>query len=102
LLLFFVLYKYKKNDAMMSNNFQWTFGGIVNPYKPKFYYWEVVMLIRKTIYVSLVDLTNGLQKLERGFILVSFFTADLYLDFLVKPYHERNKESVPIFEIRTL
>ncbi len=98
-ILLVVLYRARKKGEM-SNSFQWTFGRLTNPYKSQFYYYEVVMLIRKTIYVSLIDLTNGWVKLERGFVLVCFLSADLYLDAFVKPFRENR--IIPVFEIRSM
>jgi hypothetical protein len=95
ILLFSVLY-YNRNRRH-SNHFQWRFGYLATLYKPRFYYWEVVSLLFKTIFVCLVDLTNAWNKFERSFILILFFCMLMLVDLLVDPYQEI---SIPVAEIR--
>jgi hypothetical protein len=90
---------YKSRFQRYSNTFQWKFGTLISHYKPQFYYWEVVSLLFKTIFVCLVDLTNGWDKFERAFALILFFTVQMYLDAVLKPYQEMR---IPVSEIRLI
>jgi hypothetical protein len=82
-----------------NNRVYWRFGRIIEPYKPNFYYWEVVVLIRKTIFVCLVDLTNGWQKLNRSFIIIAYLLIESFMDNLLKPFAENQGT---IFKLRTM
>jgi hypothetical protein len=95
--LFIILHT--NRNRRFSNQVWWRYGRIMKFYKPKFYFWEVVVLIRKTIFVSLVDLTNGWQKLDRAFVIIVFLVAESFLDITVQPFSENQGL---IFEIRTL
>jgi hypothetical protein len=97
---FILLFILVKNSNRRTNNqFYWRFGRLYEFYKPKYYYWEVIVLIRRTIFVSLVDLTNGWQKLERSFILIAFLVVEFTVDIAIQPHAKSN---LPIFEIRTV
>jgi hypothetical protein len=95
--LFWILHK--NRNQRYAIHFHWTFGLLVHPYKPKYYYWEVVTLLLKTILVVLVDLTNGWQKFERSFALILFLCLQIYLDIHVNPYQKGN---IPVQEIRVV
>jgi hypothetical protein len=95
--LFIKLYLNRSNR--MSNKFYWRFSRFFEPYKPKFYYWEVVVMIRRTIFVALVDLTNSWQKLERAFVLITFLIFESFVDIICQPYAD---DHALIFELRTL
>jgi heme/copper-type cytochrome/quinol oxidase subunit 2 len=95
--LFWILHR--NRNERYANHFHWKFGLLVQPYKPKFYYWEVVTLLLKTVLVVLVDLTNGWQKFERSFALILFLCFQIYLDIHVNPYQKGN---IPILEIRVV
>ena len=57
------------------------------------------MLLRKTFFVSLVDLTNGWQKLDRAFVLLVFLSFELYIDAMVDPFEKQNSS---VFELRIM
>jgi hypothetical protein len=97
IVLFFILYKNRYN--FQQNRFHYKFGYLIFPYKPKFYYWEIVMILRKTVFVSLIDLTNDWPKLDSSFVLLMFLTAEWFLDAYVNPFHDKK---VSVFELRSL
>jgi hypothetical protein len=86
----------RNRNRRMDNQFYWRFGRLIDPYKPAFYYWEVVLMIRRTIFVSLVDLTNSWQKFDRSFVLIVFLLAELLLEVLVQPYSKEKNFTVEI------
>jgi hypothetical protein len=57
------------------------------------------MLLRKTLFVSLVDLTNSWKILERGFLLICFVVFEVFIDSILHPYQE---DSLMIMRLRTL
>ncbi len=59
------------------------------------------VLVRKTLFVSLVDLTNGWQKLDRSFVLLVFLFLGLFLDVYLDPFEKLNMQFL-IFEIRIM
>jgi hypothetical protein len=95
--LAFVLWR--NRAKINSNAFFYRYGVLVAPYKAQYFYWEVVLLIRKLILICLVDLTNGMPSSERAFILICFLILELFLDFLSNPFKEEN---MPIRELRNV
>jgi len=57
------------------------------------------MILRKTVFVSLIDLTNDWPKLDSSFVLLIFLTAEWFLDAYVNPFHDKK---VSVFELRSL
>jgi hypothetical protein len=49
--------------------------------------------------VSLVDLTNGWNKLDRAFVLIVFLTMEAFVDINVNPFIENQSL---VFELKTL
>lgn len=97
IILFFILYRNRNN--FYSSNFYWKYNVLISPYKPQFYYWEVISLLFKTALICLVDLTNGWNKSERSFVLIVYFCVHLYIDIQIDPYRKGN---IPILEFRTM
>jgi hypothetical protein len=97
--LYFILYR--NQNRLMDNHFRWKFGYLILPYKKNFYFWEVIMLLRKTMFVSLVDLTNGWQKLDRSFVLLIFLFMELLVDVYLDPFEKLNT-SFSIYELRIM
>jgi hypothetical protein len=96
IILFVVLYRNRWN--MHSNRVYWRYGRLVVHYTPKFYYWEVVHILWKTIFVCIVDLTNSWQKFERAFLMIIFLALQFFVESFVNPY---DKNSAMIFEMRS-
>jgi hypothetical protein len=86
--LLFVFWRYR--GRIHSNAFFYRYGVLVMPYKEQYFYWEVVLLIRKLILICLVDLTNAMANSERAFVLICFLILELFLDFLLNPFKEEN------------
>jgi hypothetical protein len=95
--IFYILYR--KRNHLDSNHFFWKFGVLFRQYEPKYYYWEVITLLWKTVFVCLVDLTNGFEKAERSFLLIIFFALQIFVESFVRPYE---KAFSFIFEMRIM
>jgi hypothetical protein len=81
------------------NIFHWRYGHLVNKYRQKYYYWEVVQLLWKTLFVCIVDLTNSWSKFERSFLLVVYFLLCICVESVVRAY---DKNHLFIFEMRSV
>jgi hypothetical protein len=90
---------YQNRLLIKSNRVYWRYGRLVAHFKPKFYYWEVVHILWKTIFVCIVDLTNSWEKYERAFLLIMFLALQFFVEAIVNPY---DKDSAAIFEMRSL
>jgi heme/copper-type cytochrome/quinol oxidase subunit 2 len=87
LVLMWVLWNYSSND----NKFMWRFGHLTRKYKDQFYYWEVVMMLKKLIFVMVVDLTNDYNSNLRAFLAESVLVTGVFVDFMVRPRKQTNK-----------
>jgi hypothetical protein len=92
-----VLWKNRRN--LQSNVFFARYGVLVSPFKERYFYWEVVLMLRKVFLICLVDLTNGMAISERSFILICFLFAEMFSDVLVNPFKDKG---LPISEIRNM
>jgi hypothetical protein len=84
LLLMMILYKYKTNRT--NSVYEWRYGLLTRPFKDEFCYWEFVLLVKKTVIVTLVDATNGYSAHTRVFITLSFLIAVFALETIFRPY----------------
>jgi hypothetical protein len=92
-----ILWKNRRN--ILSNTFYARYNVLVLPYKKQYFYWEVVLILRKLLFICLVDLTNGMPNNERSFILTCFLFVEMFMDIFLRPFKE---DDFPIGEIRNL
>eukprot|EP00475_Leptophrys_vorax_P045397 TRINITY_DN9403_c0_g1_i2.p1 TRINITY_DN9403_c0_g1~~TRINITY_DN9403_c0_g1_i2.p1 ORF type:complete len:385 (+),score=92.20 TRINITY_DN9403_c0_g1_i2:2476-3630(+) len=87
---------------VQSNEFVWRYGMLTENYVPQFYWWEVVMLTRKTSFVMVVDLTNNLNDQLRAFLVEIVFLLYILAEFLCQPRSREKGHSAvmyPIFDL---
>jgi hypothetical protein len=85
--LLLILWNYSSSD----NKFEWRFGHLTRKYKDKYYFWEVVMMLKKLIFVMVVDLTNDYNRSLRAFLAESVLVTGVFAEFMVRPRKETNK-----------
>jgi hypothetical protein len=78
---------------LQENKFRWRFGILTLSFKAKYYWWEVVVLMKKLCFVMMVDLTNDFDPSLRVF----FAEIVLLIGFLSEYVCQPRKE-----ELRTL
>jgi hypothetical protein len=72
-----------------SNAFVWRYGLLTSIYKEKYYYWELVSMLRKTFIVVLVDLLSNYSNYVKSFILIVFLVSWMSFEAWIQPYkHE--------------
>jgi hypothetical protein len=91
---FMVFFKYRTS---MSSDFYSRFGSLVTPYKTRTFYWELVLLIKRIVFILSSDFGNfqGSRQLKYVLMLTTlsvFFVIEAY----AQPYtmDSRNKASV--------
>jgi hypothetical protein len=77
---------WKNRYSIESNLFQWRFGLLTSSYKPKFYWWGIYLLSKKTIFVFLVDLTNDYSIHFRAFLVLVLLIGTLVIESLCRPW----------------
>jgi hypothetical protein len=90
--LFHVLYK--NRDNLNSKEFVSRYGTLVDSYKPKFYYWELYNVLKKTLFSVLVNATNDLGQDERIFYVTIFLFVCLLMENILKPYKISSVNSI--------
>jgi hypothetical protein len=81
-----VLWKYRTPQSRMDNIFNWRYGILVNPYKPKYFWWALFLLLKRTVLVMVIDLTNSYSPFIRvGLVLMILFIG-MTLDGYCQPY----------------
>jgi hypothetical protein len=83
--ILFVFVKYRKHVA--DPVFLKKFGSLVNPYKPRYYYWELVMLLKRIAFISVRDIVfiafDNQTKFVLSITILAFF---LSLEIYFEPY----------------
>jgi hypothetical protein len=83
-----VLFYRHRNDL---DKFSARFTNLVSPYKREFFYWELVLMMRKALFMVLNDfLTLSSGYLARFFVGIGLLCAFLWCDAVFRPY--RNDE----------
>jgi hypothetical protein len=80
-LVIFGVYR-NKHD---SNKFRWRFGLLTISYNRSFYWWEVVALFRKLVFVMVVDLTNDFETPLRIFLAEVVLISGIFLETIFQP-----------------
>jgi hypothetical protein len=85
--LFFKLRSFK--GRFQSNIFVWRYGILTHVYKEKYYYWEILSMLRKSVIVVIVDLFSDFPVSLRYFVLVTFLLVWMSLESWIQPFkHE--------------
>lgn len=69
-----------------SLEFDWKYGALTRPYRKKYYWWELVATVKKTVYVALVDVLADVTQYARLFYLICFLMAFMGLENTIRPY----------------
>jgi hypothetical protein len=87
--VFLVLLFYRNRHDL--DGFTARFQNLVAPYKRDYFYWELVFMVRKAVFVLLNDfLTSTSGYLARFFVGIGLLCVFLWCDAFIRPY--RNDE----------
>jgi hypothetical protein len=87
--------RHRRNQQ--SNFYRWRYGLLFRAYKDEFYWWELVIVIRKTAFVFLVDATNDLETPMRFFVIMVFLTLNFALESICRPYRIQGIHTISSF-----
>jgi hypothetical protein len=80
-LLIFRIYR----GHLDENRFKWRFGLLTLSYLDQFYWWEVVVLFRKLVFVMVVDLTNDFDSYLRVFLAEVVLILGIFVEYIYQP-----------------
>jgi hypothetical protein len=84
LVLMFEFWRNRSNpDAL---HFLWKYGSLLRPYRKRFFWWEVVSTLKKTIFVVLVDVFSDLSLYSRLFYIICFLMLFLGIENTFRPF----------------
>jgi hypothetical protein len=72
-------------DKLHDNKFLWQFGSLTEGYVDQFYWWEVVVLLKKLIFVMVVDLSNDLDRHIRAYMAVIVLLSGMFFEYMFHP-----------------
>lgn len=84
IVLIIEFWKNKSNPD--SLNFIWKYGSLLRPYRKKYFWWEIINTVKKTIFVILVDVLSDISIYSRLFYLICFLMLFLGIENTVKPF----------------
>jgi NADH:ubiquinone oxidoreductase subunit 6 (subunit J) len=82
--LVWIISLYRKNSKCQV--WHCRYGHLIQPYKNRFFWWELVFLIEKTILVFVVDITNGLPTSLQVLALEILLLANYVVEDYVRPF----------------
>jgi hypothetical protein len=85
--LIVILSQYKKNRY--NNFYDWRYGLLFRSYKEEYFFWEVVIMLRKTLFVFLVDASNAFTTSLRIFFILLFLITNFVAESILRPYKQQ-------------
>ena len=86
----------------MSDRFGLRFGFLTSGYKTEFYFWEILIILRKTVLVLLITflapISKGVQSLSTIVVLASF----LLIHLRVSPFYDRKLNNLETYSLCAL
>eukprot|EP00475_Leptophrys_vorax_P043779 TRINITY_DN8527_c0_g1_i2.p1 TRINITY_DN8527_c0_g1~~TRINITY_DN8527_c0_g1_i2.p1 ORF type:complete len:791 (-),score=112.92 TRINITY_DN8527_c0_g1_i2:55-2364(-) len=76
---------FQRKKHSLSNYFEWRYGLLFRPYRENFFYWELVIILRKTALVMMVDVSNGMQSALRIFLIMIFLVIVFAIEGVCQP-----------------
>jgi hypothetical protein len=77
-----------------TDEFKAKFGALTQPYNGKFFWWEIISITKKCIYVIFVDAVSGFQYYERIFYVCLFLFFFVALEAMFLPYATTTLNSI--------
>jgi hypothetical protein len=84
LILVIEFWRNRRNPDALQ--FLWKYGSLLRPYRKKFFWWEILSTLKKTIFVVLVDVFSDLSLYSRLFYIICFLMLFLGLENTFRPF----------------
>jgi hypothetical protein len=93
--IFLVGIFWKSRFKMEDNSFRWKYGILFNKYKPEFFWWELVIVLEKTVFVMFIDLTNNFDRHLRIYMAEIILILTYIVESTMKPrLHQKYSQFV--------
>lgn len=76
--------RYRKN--LDHSEFRRKFGHLVSSYKRRFFFWELVLMLKKAGFSSINDFLGSSPYGTRYFVSISWICCFMWLELLLSPY----------------
>jgi hypothetical protein len=87
-------YIFLKNQSNLDSvHFRVRFGNLISPYSRKYFYWELVVMLKRSLFIVSNDfLTINTDYISRYFVGIGILCFFFWLDVTCSPYakHEMN------------
>ena len=87
---------------MASDRFGLRFGFLSSGYQKQYYFWEVFLILRKTVIVLLITflapISSGVQSLSTIIVLVSFSIVHLR----IQPFYDKKLNNLEAYSLAVL
>jgi hypothetical protein len=85
-----LIFKAHSKHSIQDNKFIWKFGMLAENYVDEYYWWELANLLKKLVFVMVVDLSNNYDKRVRVFMAEIVLVGWIFIEYACQP---RKKES---------
>lgn len=86
----------------MSDRFELKFGFLTSGYQEKFYFWEVLLILRKTLIVLMITLLAPLSKGMQSLTTISVLLAFLTVHIKIAPFNDQRLNDLESYSLIVL
>jgi hypothetical protein len=92
-ILAILFFKYRRNIA--DQWFASRFGSLCSPFKPSLFWWEFIVLLKKSVYSITSNVFLSISSgFFRYFAVIGFLLVFLMLDVIFMPYNSRSRNQI--------
>jgi hypothetical protein len=81
---------WSSRDQLHSPEFHRKYGSLVDQYEDKFFWWELMMALKKAMFVLFGSILSVSRQEDDLFVSVSILLIFLYLEIMLKPYKDHD------------
>jgi hypothetical protein len=82
---YFIFVLWRNRSNFESNQFYFRYRYLISGLKPQFYWWNVYQLLRKTLLVMMIDLTNSFDDFARKYLVFIALLGGMLVETLLQP-----------------
>jgi hypothetical protein len=81
---------YKNRDNIFNADFLVRYSSLTAPYRPKFFYFEIVIMLKRALFAVMNDFLSVTSYTARYFTAVGTLLFFFWIGILAMPYQDRN------------
>ena len=88
-------------DKLETINVKQKFGFLINGYKRKFFYWEIILMYRKVLMIFISVFLNGIGLIVQALVMLIVLVIFIQINNLKRPFADRALNEIENFSLMT-